>query len=162
MKSKKTKIITIVSVIVVIVIYITVSHMMSLQKSVDIDAEYLSSIDGDVKEVLYVEKFTDKESVVIALAKKDDGLINVYALWDTHVRYGYQRAYKVYSTEQFNNIEQYKTIASTKFGDLYCCIFPNPTDDTVTVNGKEHDVVKFSATIDGVRYDLGFYCGLKD
>ena len=162
MKSKKSKIITIVSIVLAVVVYITVSHWLSLQKSVDIDVKYLSSIDGDIKEVLYVEKFTDEESAVIALAKNSDDCINVYALWDTHIRYGYQRTYQIYSTEQFNSIEQYKIIASTKFGDLYVCIFPNPTEDTVMVNGLEHKVFKFNATIDGVEYYLGFYCGLKN
>lgn len=161
MKSKKSKIIFIVSIVLLLVVYITVSHWLSLQKSVDIDAKYLSSIVEDIKEVLYVEKFTDKESVVIAIAKNSDDSINVCALWDTHLRYGYQRTYQIYSTEQFNSIEQYKTIASTKFGDLYFCIFPDPTDDTVTVDGVEHKMFKFNATINGENYYLGFYCGLK-
>lgn len=162
MKSKRSKIITIVSIVITVVVYITVSHWLSLKKSVDIDVKYLSDFVEDIEEVLYVEKFTDNESVAIALAKNSDDSINVCALWDTHLRYGYQRTYQIYSTEQFNSIEQYKTIASTKFGDLYCCIFPNPTDDTVTVNGVEHKVFKFYATIDGVSYYLGFYCGLKN
>ena len=156
MKSKKTKIITIVSVIVVIVIYITVSHRMSLQKSVDIDAEYLSSIDGDVKEVLYVEKFTDEESVVIALGKGRDDAPYIFVLWDEWSRYTHRTSYKPHKSDL------YEETPETEFGQPYFAIFPNPTYDTVTVNGKEHDVVKFSATIDGVRYDLGFYCGLKD
>ncbi|MBP3381318.1 MAG: hypothetical protein J6L00_01625, partial [Clostridia bacterium] len=63
MKSKKSKIITIVFIVIAVVVYITVSHWLSLQKSVDIDVDYLYGAADDLKEVLYVDKFTDNESV---------------------------------------------------------------------------------------------------
>ncbi|MBR5223551.1 MAG: hypothetical protein IKV81_05255 [Clostridia bacterium] len=156
MQSKKSKIITIVSIIVVLVVYITISHWLSLQKSVDIDAEYLSSVAEDVEEVLYVKKFTNNESVAIALGKSKDDSPCVFVLWDEWNRYTNRASYKPHTSNL------YKETSKTKFGQPYFGIFPNPTDDTVTVNGKEHKVFKFYATIDGVSYHLGFYCGLKN
>ena len=156
MKSKKSKIITIVFIVIAVVVYITVSHWLSLQKSVDIDVDYLYGAADDLKEVLYVDKFTDNESVAIALGKGKDDSPYVFVLWDQWSRYTNRASYKPHISTL------YKETPATKFGQPYFCIFPNPTEDTVMVNGLEHKVFKFNATIDGVEYYLGFYCGLKN
>ena len=156
MKSKKSKIITIISIVLAVVVYITVSHWLSLQKSEDIKVDHFYGLVDDLKEVLHVDKFTDKESVAIALGKGKDDSPYVFVLWDQWSRYTNRTSYKPH------NSSLYKETPATKFGQPYFGIFPDPTEDTVMVNGLEHKVFKFNATIDGVEYNLGFYCGLKN
>lgn len=156
MKSKKSKIITIVSIVLAVVVYITVSHWLSLQKPMDIKVDRFYSLVDDLEEIIYVDKFTDKESVAIAIGKSRDDIPYVFVLWDGRSRYANISAYK---PDDINyNIEA----EITKFGQPYFGIFPNPTEDTIMVNGLKHKVFKFNATIDGVEYNLGFYCGLKN
>ena len=157
MKSTRAKILIIESIIIVIalVVYITVSHKLSMQKSVDINVEYLSPIVDDLKEILYVEKFTDNESVAIALGKSEDDSPYVFVLWDDWNRYTYRPFFKPHVSEF------YMETKPTEFGQPYFYIFPNPTDSSMMINGNQHEVFKFNATIDGVKYDLGFCCGLN-
>lgn len=156
MKSKKSKIITIASIVLAVVVYITASHWVSLQKSMDIKVDRFYSLVDDLKEIIYVDKFADKESVAIALGKGRDGSPYIFVLWDGWSRYANILAYEP------DNINYNIEAEMTKFGQPYFGIFPNPTEDTVMVNGLEHKVFKFNATIDGVEYYLGFYCGLKN
>ena len=160
MKITKSKII--IAIVVMLVVYIAISHFISLHKSVDIDKEYLSRVRDDIKEVIYVEKFTDNESVAIALGKNEADEPYIFIMWDAWNRYTHTSSFGIHSVEQLNDIYDYEKVSDTKFGQPYYCLFQNPTTDTVTLDGKEHKVFKFNCTLDGEEYYLGFYCGLME
>lgn len=159
---KKTKIKVVIAIVVMLVIYIIVSNYLSLQKSVNIDADYLSkqNMVGNIKDVLCVEKFTEKESVAIALAEGEDGFLYVFVLSDASSRYAYVSADKIYKFKLSDNNDKYFSSENTKFGEAYYCLYADLTDDEVIIGGNEREVYKFKHTIEGTEYQLGFYCGL--
>ena len=164
---KKNKIILIAIVIVVLLGISEFNIYRTNLKSVDINAEFLQTnlttpMDEkyDVAEVLHVEKFTKEESLAIALAKDSNGIPWIYVTWDGRSRYCHGIYFSIYDLTNFNDPYDYIELESTKFGQPYVCIFQNPDQDTIIVNGIEHDVFMFDCTIDGVDYNLGFYCGL--
>lgn len=158
----RVKIKVVFIVVVMLVIYIVVSNYLSLQKSVNIDADYLSkqNMVGNIEDILYVEKFTEKESVAIALTEGEDGFLYVFVLCDGPSRYSYVSADKIYKLKLSDNGDKYFSSDNTKFGEAYYCLYANPVDDKVITDGEGREVYKFKHTIEGTEYQLGFYCGL--
>lgn len=136
-------------------------------KSIDIDKEFLKSNwagagdEYDIDEVLFVKKFTDKESLAIALIKNSYGVPYIYEIYDGKGRYDNVYYIEIADLENLTSQYDISQLKNTKYGQPYFCIFNNPMQDSVVINEKTHDVFKFECNIDGKNYSLGFYCGLN-
>ena len=164
MRKKKT-IIAIIVIVALSIIVTAFNNHQTKQRSVEIDKEFLMNdlplIEVDIKELLYVEKLTDEESVAFALAKNSNDAINLFVIWDGWSRYDNSSVFEFMDINDLSDVGSYQLVDNTKFGQPYYCLFQNPTTDTVTLDGKEHKVFKFNCTLDGEEYYLGFYCDLK-
>lgn len=136
-------------------------------ESINIDKEFLKSNwagagDGyDIDEVLFVQKFTDNESLAIALVKNSYGTPYVYEIYDGRGRYDNVYYVEISNLENLTSQFNIYQLENTKYGQPYFCIFNNPVQETVIINEKTHDVFKFECNIEGKNYSLGFYCGLN-
>ncbi len=164
---KRIIVISVLIVSLYLIVATIYNNNKSKNQSIDIDVEFLQTnlttpMDEkyDVAEVLHVEKFTKAESLVIALAKDSNGIPWIYVTWDGISRYCHGINFSIYDLTNFNDPYDCIELESTEFGQPYVCVFQNPDQDTIVVNGIEHDVFMFDCTIDGVDYNLGFYCGL--
>lgn len=170
MKKKKAVTVAIVLAVIEYLIIATIyNNTMSKTVSIEITKEFLqtnltSALEPkyDVEEVLYAKKFTKNESLFIALVKDSKGIPWVYSAWDGWSRYCKGIYFSIADLTNFNDPYDYIIINDTEFGEPYICIFQNPEQDSITVNGAEHEVFRFDCTIDGIDYSCGFYCGLLE
>ena len=166
MKKKPSKVLIVIGVIALVALVTAFNNWRAKQASVVVDAKYISENMGtptsryDVEEVLCVEKFTDNESVAVALCKDSKGDAGVFVMWDGLARYNYED-YRIFEKTQSFQAASPITV-KTKFGDVYYCLFTDPQADTVEVNGETHRVYRFSGVVDGEERELGFYCGFNE
>lgn len=166
---KKSRTIIIIALSMIMVAYLIISTQINNEKSktesVEIDKHFLRTNmttieENDVEEVLLVKKFTENESVAIALAKDSHDTPWIYVMWDGQSRYCNEIKLSTKDFENFDNPYITYNLEQTEFGQPYFSLFENPSTDVIVANDKEHDVFEFNCIIDGVQHNLGFYCGL--